>query len=95
MYVVRDVFKAKVGTAKELVAIFKAATPLLLVKNIKDIRILTDVVNDFWTVIWEFEVENLNDYFDMSNHNDSQVFTVMDRYQDYILEGRREIFQIE
>ncbi len=97
MYIVRDVFKAKAGKAKELVAVFKAATPHLLTKGAKKIRIMTDVAATYWTVAWEFEVNEISDYYDMSYHIDSddKIYTIMEGYQEHILEGRREIFRIE
>ena len=63
MYVVRDVFKAKPGKAKQLVQMFKEAEPYFLTRGISKIRVLTDVVSTYWTVVWEFEVNQINDNF--------------------------------
>lgn len=97
MYIVRDVFRAKAGKSKHLVAKFKAASPFFLEAGAKNIRILTDVSAEFWTVVWEFEIEEIGDYFAMSKHlnSDSNVYNALDGYQEYIAEGNREIFRIE
>jgi hypothetical protein len=97
MYVVRDVFRAKAGKAKELISKLKSTSPHFLTKGVKNIRVMTDVAATFWTVVWEFEVEEIQDYFDMSTIIDSdvKVYNAMEGYQEYIQEGHREIFRIE
>ena len=47
MYVVRDVFKAKPGKAKELVAIFKKTIPAMESLGIRNMRVLTDSVSTY------------------------------------------------
>ncbi len=97
MYVVRDVFKAKSGKAKQLVQLFKEAEPYFLTKGVSKIRILTDVVSNYWTVVWEFEVNEINDYFEMSKNIDSNsdLFVALEGYKDHVDEGHREIFRLE
>ena len=73
MYLVRYIFKAKPGKSKQLVEIFKSTSTHLKTSSVKNIRILTDVSATFWTVIWEFEVEQINDYFEMSIKVDSNA----------------------
>ncbi|MEP4094289.1 hypothetical protein [Reichenbachiella sp.] len=96
MYLVRDIFIAKPGHAKQLVQIFKATSPYFLSKGAKNVRILTDVVSDFWKVIWEFELEEIEDYFKMSSAVDSDidVFTELQGYKEHVVNGHREIFKI-
>lgn len=97
MYVVRDVFKAKAGKAKQLVGLFKEASKHLLPHGASKIRVLTDVVSDFWTVVWEFEVNEIEDYFKMSRtvDGDMSVYNALEGYKEYVLEGHREILKIE
>ena len=96
MYVIRDVFKAKAGKAKDLVAKFKSCTPVLRGEGIHNIRILTDVTATFWSVVWEFEAESVEDYFRLTERvDDPKVYHIMEGYHDYIVEGHREIFKIE
>ncbi len=97
MYLVRDVFKAKAGKSKELLAKLKAATPLFQTEGVKGIRLMSDTSTSFWTIVWEFEVEKIEDYFKMSSQidTDSKIYSKMEGYQEHVLEGHREIFKIE
>lgn len=56
MFVVRDVFKAKAGKSKDLVAKFKSTNPQFMGLGVRNIRILTDVSADFWTLIWNLRL---------------------------------------
>lgn len=96
MYLIRDVFVAKPGHAKQLVQIFKSTSPYFLKKGAKNIRVLTDVVSNFWEVVWEFEVEQIEDYFEMSQAVDSDidVFTELQGYKEHVKQGRREVYKI-
>ena len=97
MFIVRDVFKAKPGKSKLLVSVFKEASQHMIKHGPKNIRVLTDVVADYWTVIWEFEVEEVDDYFKMNKSidGDSAVYNSLEGYKEYIVDGHREIFKIE
>jgi len=97
MYLVRDIFKAKPGKSKQLVEMFRSTSDHLETKGIRNIRVLTDVASTFWTVVWEFEVEEINDYFEMSRNLDSnaEVYDSLEGYKEHVLEGSREIFRIE
>lgn len=97
MYVIRNVFRTKPGKAKELVAKFKAASPHLEGMGIVNSRILTDTVAGFWTVVAEFGVEDLNDYFEMVTRrpDDPEFEAAMAGYMDLVQDGHREIFRVE
>ena len=97
MYVVRDIFKAKPGHAKQLVGLLKEASVPMLNHGPKNIRVLTDVVASFWSVVWEFEVEEVNDYLEMNKSVDGDVtvYNALEGYKDHIMEGHRENFRIE
>ena len=98
MYVVRNVFRAKPGQAKSLVAKFKAAKPAIekTVGN-GNIRIMTDVVGGFWTVVIEDQVEDLENYLGdaqtVSQHKD--IGEAMKGYMDHVESGYREVFKVE
>jgi hypothetical protein len=51
MYLIRDTFQCKPGMAKELVKKFKQTIPFMQEQNLKDARIMTDVVSNYWTVV--------------------------------------------
>lgn len=97
MYIVRDIFKAKPGKSKQLVGILKEASQHMINHGPNDIRILTDVVSGFWTVVWEFEVSEISDYFEMNKSvdGDMAVYNALEGYKDHIVDGRREIFKVE
>ncbi|MFY0650862.1 MAG: hypothetical protein JXQ96_02455 [Cyclobacteriaceae bacterium] len=97
MYLVRDIFRAKPGRSKMLVELFKSAIPHIKSSGVVNSRVFTDASGDFWTVVWEFEVEEISNYFEMSRQVDtnSAVYDSLEGYKDHVIEGRREIFKIE
>ena len=99
MYIVRDVFNAKPGKAKNLVEIFKKTGPIIKKGGIRNIRVLTDTVSDYWTVVWEFEVDDLDDYFSMlkkPNPEDTEkIGAAMEGYMEFVKGGHREVFKVE
>ena len=95
MYLVRNVFHAKPGMVKELVKKWKQAMPVAEKKGFKNGRILTDVSSTFWTFIYEFEIENLDDFERGENFSsEPEVKKIMDGYMDLVQGGYREIFKI-
>jgi len=98
VFLVRNIFHAKPGKAKELVKIFKNSSHHLEASGIvKRTRVLTDSVSTFWTVIFESEVEDLNHYMNMAKTlSDNKEFgEAMKGYIDLVNGGHREVFLIE
>jgi len=97
MYLVRDIFNAKPGKAKDLVAKFKEMAPYMNEMGMKGMRVMTDAVADYWTVVAESEVESLDAYFDMGRRerDNAKVGEIMQGYMDLVEGGRREVFRIE
>ena len=97
MYLIRDVFNAKPGRAKDLVAKFKKAMPLMPAPGMKSWRVMTDTVAGYWTVVAETEVENLESYFAMLSQPPAspEAMKAMEGYHDLIDGGHREIYRIE
>jgi hypothetical protein len=97
MYLIRDVFNAKPGRAKDLVAKFKKAMPGMSAPGMRNWRVMTDTVAGYWTVVAETEVENLQDYFEMLTKPPAspEAMKAMEGYHDLIDGGRREIYRIE
>ena len=62
MYVIRDTFQCKPGMAKELVKKFKQTITFMKEQNLRNARVMTDVVSNYWTVVLELEVETLADF---------------------------------
>jgi len=97
-YVIRDIYKCKPGKAKDLVKKFKEAEPFLVrIEGIKRVRVLTDYVGTYWTVVHETEVEELNDYFVIARAMTSMpaLGEVMKGYMDLVDGGHREVFFVE
>lgn len=97
MYLVRDIFHAKPGKAKDLVAKFKQLEPYMKEMGMKGMRVMTDAVADYWTVVAESEVESLDEYFDMGRRErgNEKMGEIMQGYMDLVEGGRREVFRIE
>lgn len=96
MYLVRDVFKTKPGKAKELVNKFKQTFPYMLQEGISSVRIMTDVVAGYWTVVMETEIGSLSVF---ENHEGftsrPQIKEIMKDYMTLVETGYREIYKLE
>ncbi len=98
MFLVRNVFHAKPGNARALIEKFKKAAPYLEASGFaKNVRIMTDTVADFWTVVIEGETEDLNAYMNMAKNigANKEYGEAMKGYIDLITGGYREVFLIE
>jgi heme-degrading monooxygenase HmoA len=97
MYLIRDVFNTKPGRAKDLVAKFKQAMPHMRAPGVRGMRVMTDTVADYWTVVVETEVEDLQAYFDMDSTMPAspELEETMKGYKELVNGGHREIFRIE
>jgi len=97
MYLIRDVFQAKPGKAKELVSKFKQTNQLMTSVGYNNTRIMTDFIADYWTVVLQIEVEDLDTYMKQIRTFTSQpdVAEIMKGYMDLVYRGKREIYKIE
>jgi hypothetical protein len=99
MFLVRNVFHAKPGKARALVGVFKEASPHLLNSGVaKSVRILTDAVAGFHTVVVESEVEDLSSYADLARTmgSNAEFQSIMQGYTELQDSGGyREVFKIE
>jgi heme-degrading monooxygenase HmoA len=91
-FVVQDTFKAKPGKAQALADRFALGAPHLRGGGVLGHRILIDHVADYWTVMIESTVEDLDAYFEFP---DSEEFrAAMDGYMDLVDGGNRRIFRV-
>ena len=95
MYIIRDTFKAKPGQASKLAAMFKEAMD----KQGHKVRIMTDAVGPYNTVIMEQEVEGLAEFEkrmkDYSDGNAAKAMRdAMKGYTDMYMSGGREIYRV-
>lgn len=97
MYLIRDVFRARPGKAKNLVNAFKQAAPFMEAEGFSNIKIMTDTVANYWTVVLQTECESLDVYEKNARGFSSkpQVSEIMKGYMDFVEGGHREIFKIE
>lgn len=97
MLLIRDVFRAKPGRAKNLVNTFKQASPFMEAEGFSNVKIMTDVVANYWTVVLEAEVASL-DHFEKHMRGFTsrpEVSEIMKGYMDNVEGGHREIFKVE
>ncbi|UEG49353.1 hypothetical protein LK994_11990 [Ferruginibacter lapsinanis] len=98
MYLIRETFQAKPGKAKDLVKMFKQAAPhFAKEQKMKNMKVLTDIVSTYWTVVLESETEDIGTFFkDLRTATMSdELKEIMKGYMDCVEGGRREIFMIE
>lgn len=97
MLIVRDIFTAKPGQASKLAKLCKKAFG-----SESNVRVMTDFVADFNTVVVETEIQKLAEFEQhMEEHKsgkpdpkiDPQVMEEMKKYTEMYLTGRREIYQ--
>jgi hypothetical protein len=98
MYVIRDVFKTKPGKAKELVKKFKQCVPIIEKSGEgKNFKIMTDIASTYWTVVLQFETEDIGRFINSlrTGPSDPQFGEIMKGYLDLVEGGSREIFILE
>ena len=92
MFVVQDTFKTKPGKANALIEVFKAAAPHLSADGVHTHRVLVDHVADYWTVIFESTVEDLDMYFAFTENEAARE--AMAGYMDLVVSGSRRIYRM-
>lgn len=97
MYLIREVFQAKPGKAKELVKKFKQAAPYFENDVMKGYKVMTDIATTYWTVVLESEVEDLGKFAKEMRGGtpEPELEKIMEGYMDLVDGGYREIFLIE
>ena len=98
MYLIREVFHTKPGKAKELVKMFKQAMPHFeKMGGGKNMKVMTDIVSTYWTVIFESETDDIGSFFAnmRSATMSDELKDIMKGYMDLLEGGKREIFMIE
>lgn len=98
MLIIREVFTAKPGQASKLAKLFKKGFG-----SDPNMRIMTDMVGDYNTVVVEMSVPTLAEFErQMEEYKsgkpdpkmDPAVAEEMSKYTEMYLTGRREIYQI-
>jgi hypothetical protein len=74
----------------------KKAMPHMRTPGIRSMRVMTDTVAGYWTVVVETEVDALPAYFEAATQSQSpEAQEAMKGYMDLVHGGHREIFRIE
>jgi hypothetical protein len=98
MYIIRDVFRAKPGKAKELVKKFKQVAPLMDPDGKHEYKIMTDISGNYWTVVMESEVPDLHEFAKEARGEGKpmpEAEKIMKGYHELVDGGYREIFLLE
>ncbi|HUR33483.1 MAG TPA: hypothetical protein VM032_06785 [Vicinamibacterales bacterium] len=98
MYLVRDIMHCKPGQVRPMVKKFLALSALAEPMGLGKMRIMTDVSAErYWTVVSEMEVESMERWAEMIQRasQTKEFQEAMAGYHDLVVDGRREIFQIE
>jgi hypothetical protein len=98
MILVRDIMHCRPGQVRPLVQKFLALDKLGRQFGFNTLRVMTDIAAErYWTVVGEMEVESLEKYGEMMKKSmETKEFQeAMKGYHDLVVDGRREIYQIE
>ena len=96
MLVFREVFRCKPGKSGALIEKFKAMSAVMERRGKPMGRILVDAVSTYWTVVVEFEAEDLATFERemQESGDDAEARAAMEGYHDLIEGGHREIFRV-
>ena len=94
MFIIRETFTAKPGNASKLAKMFREAFSATPLGN--TVRIMTDFVGPFNTVVLETEAEDLSTYEKRMQEymNDAKLREKMAGYTEMYLAGKREIYRV-
>jgi len=96
MIVIRNIFQIKAGAMKQAVALAKEHRALIERAGFTGMRVLTDVVGDFYTLVLEIESASLQEF----ERGIGESFASAEWqawYQQFtplVQSGRREILQV-
>ena len=95
MYVIRDIFTAKPGMASKLAKLIKDVW--VDSGEHGKVRVLTDAVGDYNTVVMETEVREIGELEQRMKRymQDPEIKKKMAGYTDLWITGRREILQVK
>ncbi len=98
MYMVRDVFNCKRGKALEIAADMKAWQDWLIRTGNNSGKVYADMSGPFDTVVLEFEVESLDEYYVMERglyiDPDADTARLTGHLNEATTSGYREIFEV-
>jgi hypothetical protein len=98
MYMLREVFQAERGKAAEIVAAFKALDQFFEKAGYTNRRIYVDFTGPMDTVIYQWEMESLDEYFSMERATfvdpDADTQALIDSMNNNARSGSKEIYEL-
>jgi hypothetical protein len=96
MILVRDVFKLKIGKAKEAKALYHEATALARKYGMPEGRALTDLTGAYYTFVWEHSYKTLAEWEgSMSDFRGAEEWGAWyQKFAPLLDGGHREIFTV-
>jgi hypothetical protein len=98
MYLLREVFQAQRGKAPELVAGFKILDQVLAQAGCRNGRICVDYTGPMDTVVYQFEIDKLDDYYTMERgffvDPDAETTNLIDMFNNNAISGHRDIYEV-
>lgn len=98
MYLLREVFQAERGRAPEIVAAFEALDQWFEKVGYTNRRIYVDCTGPMDTVVYQWELESLDDYFAMERGTfiepDADTLALIDAMNTNASSGHKEIYEV-
>ena len=99
MYMLRQFFNCKRGKAPEIVEIVQTFNQVFMTKEgFGNGRIYVDMTGRMDTVIYQFEVESLDNFYKLERglfvNPDEDTIRMIDNLNENTVEGRREIYEV-
>jgi hypothetical protein len=98
MYMLREVYQAERGKAPEIVAAFKALDQVFEKAGYTNRRIYVDYTGPMDTVIYQWELDSLDQYFSMERgffiDPDADAQALIDSMNNNARSGSKEIYEV-
>jgi hypothetical protein len=99
MYMLRQVFNCKRGKAPEIVEIVQIFHQVFMAnEGFENGRIYVDMTERMDTVIYQFEVESLDNFYKLERglfvNPDEDTIRLIDNLNENTVEGSREIYEV-
>ena len=97
-YMIREVFTCNRGKAPEIINDLKIIVDSLKEQGLPDHKIYVDITDHMDTVIHEYEVDSLDQYFTGQRgfyvNLNAETRQLVDHYNENTVSGRREIYEV-
>ncbi len=97
-YMIREVYNCRRGKAPEIIGDLKIINDLMMSQGVTNGKIYVDITERMDTVIHEYEVESLDQFFTFERgfyvNPDADTTRLIDHYNDNTVAGRREIYEV-